>query len=80
MKIVFNGIMERTVKGCSACGTRRVSNHHFSMTKTYILPSGQTKTFYMGKEEEVSEMDGKFLLSYTYEDQNGTRKAFEEVK
>ena len=80
MRIVFNGIMERTVRGCSACGSRRVSNNHFTMTKTYILPSGQTKTFHTGVIEEVSEMDGRFLLSYTYEDQNGTRKAFEEVK
>lgn len=80
MKIVFNGIMEKTVRGCSVCGSRRVSNNHFTMTKTYILPSGLSKTFHMGVEEEVSDTDGKFLLSYTYEDQNGTRRAFEEVK
>lgn len=81
MKVVFNGVLE-TAKtgGCAVCGKRRVSTNNFVMKKDYILPSGLTKTFLVGKEEEVSDEDGRFLLSYTYQDANGLRKAFEEVK
>jgi hypothetical protein len=48
----------------------------------YILPSGQTKTFYVGKEEVVSDSDGEFLLSYNRApDLNGhSREVFTKVE
>ena len=48
----------------------------------YILPSGQTKTFYVGKVEEVSDKDGQFLLSYNQApDLNGhSRDVFTKVE
>lgn len=80
MKIVFNGIVETIKSGCGACGKRRVSGKSYVTTKTYILPSGLTKTFRVGEEQEVSDRDGQFLLSYQTEDENGTRSVFSEVK
>lgn len=79
MKVVFNGVLEHNKKGCSACGKAR-SESKFSTSKTYIMPSGAKKTFYMGKPEDVSDRDGQFLLSYIEHSPNGTRKVFEEVK
>lgn len=74
MKIVFNGAMERrTSGGCNCRG--KVTDASFVSNKLYILPSGQTKRFYIGKVETVSDRDAKFLLSYTYTDAHGNRKA-----
>lgn len=79
MKIMFNGIIEKTRKGCGACGRRRTENQ-FLNHKTYILPSGQSKTFIAGRVEEVSERDGDFLLSYKYQTPEGeTKNVFEVV-
>lgn len=79
MKVVFNGTLEKTSGGCSRCGSRRQGSMVFVRTKQYVLPSGNTKIFRMGVPEEVSEIDGRFLLSYEYTDVNGgTRKIFEE--
>lgn len=79
MRVVFNGVIEHKKKGCAVCGHRSVSKSGFLMKKTYILPSGQSKTFVYGKPEEVSERDARFLLSYTYKDENGTRSVFELI-
>lgn len=79
MKIKFNGIYQRVNKGCPVCG-RRSSESNYAYIKTYILPSGITKTFRMGKTEEVSESDGNFLLSYQSMDKEGNvHPAFEVV-
>lgn len=81
MKIRFTGIFEKSTSGCGACGKSVHGENIFVTTKGYILPSGATKTFKVGQEYDVSEMDGRFLLSYNYHDVNGTRRAvFEEVK
>lgn len=80
MKVKFNGIMEYRKKGCGVCGKRAQGKTSFVTSKTYILPSGRSKTFTVNRVEEVSEMDGKFLLSYMVKDQNGSRAIFEEVK
>lgn len=80
MKIVFNGLKEVLRSGCGACGKRRVSGHSFVTVKTYIMPSGMTKTFRVGEPQEVSDRDGAFLLSYQTEDENGTRSVFTEIK
>ena len=73
MKVVFHGTIERHTKGCNCKG--KVSEVGFVNTKMYILPSGRSIQFYVGKEEEVSEQDGNFLLSYIYKDVNGDQRA-----
>ena len=74
MKVVFNGTIAKTTSGgCNCKG--RVTNASFVRTKRYILPSGQNKTFFLGKPVEVNEEDGNFLLSYVYEDANGDLRA-----
>ena len=80
MKVVFNGTIEkRTEGGCNCKG--KVTSSTFVRSKMYILPSGQTKHFYMDKPVEVNEEDGKFLLSYVYKDVNGdSRAVFSKVE
>lgn len=81
MKIKYNGQLERQESGCAPCGTKRKGQYGFVTAKSFILPSGQSKTFHMGQETEVSRADGEFLLSYNYEDANGLKRpVFEEVK
>lgn len=62
MKVVFNGVMEETRKGCKVCGGRSF-RQRLATTKTYYLPSGRRMTFRIGRIEEVSDEDGEFLLS-----------------
>lgn len=78
MKIVFNGIIEKARKGCSACGRRRTENQ-FMMSKTYILPSGRSQTFRVGQVVDVSDKDGNFLLQYKYRSPDGEVKQVFEV-
>lgn len=79
MKIVFNGVLEKKAGGCNC--RRSSSQYGFVSTRMYILPSGRSKTFRAGKVEEVSERDGKFLLSYKYYDANGGyREVFSKVE
>lgn len=78
MRIQFNGIIEKARKGCGACGKRR-SDNVFQMSKTYILPSGVTKTFRVGHPEEVSAKDADFLLLYKYQTPEGVVKNVFEV-
>ena len=78
MKIVFNGLLEKRSGGCNC---RKSSNGYgFVNSRMYILPSGTQKTFYVGKVEEVSDKDGKFLLSYKANDANGVREIFSKVE
>lgn len=80
MKVVFNGTIEKKQGGgCNCKG--KVTSSSFVRSKMYILPSGQTQNFVVGQPTEVSERDGKFLLSYVYKDINGdTRAIFSEVE
>lgn len=79
MKVVFNGVLEKHSGGCNCKGKK--TDVSFVQSKTYILPSGKTIHFYMGKPETVSETDGKFLLSYVYHDVNGgLRAVFSKVE
>lgn len=80
MKVVFNGTVEkRTSGGCNCKG--KTTSSTFVRSKMYILPSGKTETFIVGQPKEVSERDGKFLLSYIYKDINGDLRAiFSEVE
>lgn len=80
MKVKFNGLLEKKPGG-GGCNCKKSSNGYgFTSSRMYILPSGQQKTFFAGKVEEVSERDGNFLLSYNVTDANGTRKVFEKVE
>lgn len=79
MKIKFNGMFQRGAgKGCPVCG-HRTHDVEFQTIKTYILPSGMTKTFRAGRIEEVADSDGDFLLSYRYLDKEGKEKPVFEV-
>lgn len=80
MKIMFNGLLEKKQMGGGCNCKKQGSGYNFVNSRMYILPSGQTKTFYVGKVEEVSDNDGAFLLSYNSIDANGTRKAFTKVE
>lgn len=81
MKIKFNGVLEKKADGCIPCGRKKVSERIMAMKKSYILPSGITKTFYVGRTEEVSDEDGAFLMKYTYTDKNGKEQTvFSEVE
>lgn len=63
MIVVFKGVREVRKGGCPVCGARRKTSIPLQTTRTYFLPSGISKTFRIGIEEEVSEVDGEFLLS-----------------
>lgn len=78
MKLVFNGLLERKSQGGGCNCKKSGSGYGFTSSRMYILPSGVTKTFLVGKAEEVSEKDGKFLLSYNQApDANGhSREVF----
>lgn len=78
MKIRFKGVVEKRSGGCSACGKRRTDSQMLT-SKTYILPSGVTKTFRVGVTETVSERDGQFLLQYKYLTKTGEVKHVFEV-
>ena len=80
MKVVFNGTIEKRASGgCNCKG--KVTSSTFVRSKMYILPSGRTETFLVGQPIEVSEQDGRFLLSYVYKDVNGdTRAVFSKVE
>lgn len=79
MKVVFNGVLEKHSKGCNCKGKK--TDISFVQSKMYILPSGRSVHFYLGRPEEVSEQDGNFLLSYIYKDVNGdTRAVFSKVE
>lgn len=64
MRIVFNGLLEKKQQGGGCNCKKQGSSYGFVNSRMYILPSGQTKTFYVGKVEELSDSDGNFLLSY----------------
>lgn len=81
MKLKFNGIIEKRTGGCVPCGAKRTSSKSMVTSKMYILPSGATRTFYVGRVEDVSDRDAAFLLRYNYTDSNGTLKpVFERVE
>lgn len=74
MKIIYKGMLESRTRGCPVC--KRSSSTKMATMKTFILPSGITKTFRVGRTEEVTDRDGAFLL--TYKDGKGN-SAFEVV-
>ena len=82
MTVVFNGVLE-TKKKASGCKCRGGggTTSTFVKSKSYILPSGRVQTFTLDHPVEVDDRDGKFLLSYSYTDANGSRRSvFSEVQ
>lgn len=61
--IRFMGLRELEQKSSGCCGRRRVSEYVIKREKRMVLPSGRIVTFRIGETEDVSEEDGKFLLS-----------------
>lgn len=81
MKLIFNGILEQRNGGCKPCGHKSNSKLIMGTSKMFILPSGVSKTFFVGRESEVSDSDGAFLLTFTYTDEHGKeQRAFTEVE
>lgn len=74
MLVRFNGMYQNVKKGCVPCGHKVVGNRTFVMSRSFILPSGITKSFHIGEEYEVSDLDGNFLLSYSQVDKDGLRQ------
>lgn len=77
MTVRFNGIIEETQRGCRPCHGR-TTHSQMKTSKTYYLPSGRRMTFRIGIPADVSEEDGKYLLTETYKAADGkTKKVFE---
>lgn len=74
MKLIFNGVLETRIGGCSACGTKAKTTTKTAKSKSYYLPSGNTKTFIADREVEVADVDGEFLLQYLYTDEHGQKQ------
>lgn len=78
MTVKFNGVVEKRTKGCSSCGHKKYESV-FMTKKSYFLPSGIEKTFYVGAPVELSEADANFLLSYRYIGSDGDEHSVFEV-
>lgn len=74
MKIRFNGMYQKVKKGCTPCGHKAVGRRTFLMSRSFILPSGAVRSFHVGEEYEVSDLDGNFLLSYSQTDKDGIKQ------
>lgn len=78
MKVKFNGITEKRRSGCGCKG--KTSKEVLVTRKSLFLPSGATKTFRVGRVEEIPDIDAEYLLEYTFVDSHGkTRQSFEVV-
>lgn len=76
MRVVFNGVPEKRKGGCGVCG-RSKRDSQFVNIRSYILPSGITKTFRAGIPEEVLEKDAEFLLEFKYTSNGEVKNVFE---
>lgn len=74
MKVRFNGMFKSIKSGCAPCGHKVRSSRAFMTSRTFILPSGITRSFHIGDVYEVSELDGNFLLTYSQTDKDGVRQ------
>lgn len=74
MKVRFNGMYQNRKKGCVPCGHKVVGERVFLTSRSFILPSGITRSFHIGEEYSVSDLDGNFLLSYSQVDKDGLRQ------
>lgn len=80
MKLKFLGLKHQAgKKGCSSCGSRRVSNVSFQREKRMVLPSGRSVYFSAGEIYEVSEEDGLFLIGQIYQVNGRDTRMFEKT-
>ena len=79
MKIVFNGVFEKIAKGCN-CKKQGNSEYGFVSTKHFFMPSGNERTFTVGKVEQVNDKDAMFLLSYIDTSNGLKREVFSKVE
>jgi len=83
MNVKFNGTRAKVITRatCSACGKRGDKvEEKFQSKYDILLPgSGDLKTFFRNMIYPVSESDGEYLLSLTYEDHGEVKHLFEEV-
>lgn len=63
LKIKYLGKKTAVKKGCPVCGGRGRTEYKVLSTNTYYTPYGHRLTFRIGKEYEVDDADGEFLLS-----------------
>lgn len=76
MRVRFNGmfaIKSHRSGGCRCHGST-VGGRVFLTHKTFVLPSGAVRTFSVGEEYDVNDIDGNFLLSYSQVDKDGVRQ------
>lgn len=74
MRVRFNGMFSTVKRGGCNCGGSTGSGRRFVVHKTFVLPSNRTMTFRVNEEYEVPDIDGNFLLSYSYTDKDGLRQ------
>lgn len=78
MTVRFLGRIKTTTRGgCSRCGHKQVNSHRFQYVDRIIGMDGRYQTYVVGKEYEVSQREGEFLLSLTYIDQGQEKHCFE---
>ncbi|MBO7733964.1 MAG: hypothetical protein J6S67_15475 [Methanobrevibacter sp.] len=63
MIVRYLGKKSAVRKGCPVCGGRGRTEYKTLTTNTYYTPSGNRIFVRIGKEYEVSDADGEFLLS-----------------
>ena len=76
MRVRFNGmfsVKSQHSGGCKCHGST-VGGKVFLVHKTFVLPSGAVRSFSVGEEYDVADVDGNFLLSYSHVDKDGVRQ------
>lgn len=65
IRLKFNGMkVKGGNSGCPVCGRKKVSKDSFLITKTFVLPSGQSRTFRAGNVYDIPDNDAYFLMQY----------------
>ena len=83
MIVKFNGIrgnFARSQGGCPVCGGRRKSRSGLSTYKNMVLPTGRSITFHIGVPKEVSDVEGNYLLNWSYDYAGVKYYPFSEAK
>lgn len=62
MKLQFLGFSKAERTGCAVCGSRRRTSIGIQREKRMMMPHGKMMTFHAGKEYDLSDADGAFLL------------------
>lgn len=80
MTVRFLGVRQTKKSGCSVCGKRSTGGAtKVERDKRITMPSGMVKKFFINSTYEVSDSDGAFLLSLTYNHKGTSVHMFEVV-